>query len=161
MALGDMFLKVESATQGTIKGESPDATHPDEIQLVSWSWGMRSNTSLGGAGPTGKTTLNELNVIKRVDSASTALMSAMRNNDKIKKATLTVRKAGLNPLEYLVVTVEDGRITSMDVDSGHSGDETEIQERLSFAYKKINVEYKPQGADGQPRGATVFNTEID
>lgn len=161
MALGDMFLKVDSAMHGTIKGEAQDATHNNEIQLVSWSWGMRANTSLGGAGAGGRSTLHELNVDKRVDCASTALMSVMRNNENIKKAVLTVRKAGGSPLEYLVITLENARITSIDVETGGSGDEAEINERLSFAFQRINVEYVPQGPDGQPRGSTVFLAEID
>lgn len=160
MALGDMFLKVESARQGPIKGETRDATHKDEIQLLQWSWGMRAQTALGGAGPTGKASLHELSVVKRVDCASTALMSAMRSNDLIKKAVLTVRKAGDDPLEYLKITLQSARITALDVESGAFGDEAELIEKMSLAYQRISVEYVPQGADGLPRGATMFETEI-
>jgi type VI secretion system secreted protein Hcp len=161
MSLGDMFLKVDSAAHGAIKGEAQDAAHANEIEVVSWSWGMRSNTSLGGAGASGRTSLHELVVVKRVDSASTALMSAMRNNENIKKAVLTVRKAGGSPLEYLMVTLENARITSIDVETGTTGDDAEIVEKLSFAYRRFNVEYVPQGPDGQPRGSSTFVAEID
>ena len=37
MGLGDMFLKIEGAKQGLIKGESKDTSHKDEIDVVSWS----------------------------------------------------------------------------------------------------------------------------
>jgi type VI secretion system secreted protein Hcp len=161
MALGDMFLKVESAIHGTIKGEAQDAVHANEIQVVSWSWGMRSQTSLGGAGASGRSTLHELNVAKRVDCASTALMSVMRNNELIKKATLTVRKAGGSALEYLTITLENSRITSFDVETGAIGEEADISERLSLAFQRINIEYVPQGPDGQARGGTVFVAEIN
>ena len=53
--------------------------------------------------------------MKRVDSASTALMAAMRNNELIKKAVLTVRKAAATPLEYFKITIQNGRITLFDV----------------------------------------------
>ena len=34
-----------------------------------------------------------------------------------------------------------------------------LVERLSFSFQKIGVEYVPQGEDGQPRGAMLFETE--
>ena len=156
MAIGDMFLKVETARQGVIKGESNDAKHKEEIDVVAWSWGMRSQTALAGAGEGSKSTLNELDIIKTVDSASTGLMSAMRNNDLIKKAVLNVRKAGGNPLEYLRITIQNGRITALELQS--SGQE--LTEKLSLAFKRINIEYTPQGADGLARGSMTFETEI-
>src|SRR5262245_3901398 len=97
---GDMFLMVKGATHGVIKGESQDTQHKDEIEVLSWSWGMQGKTSLGGGTATGKATIGDLKVTKRVDSASTALMLALRTNEPITKAVLTLRKAGKSQLEY-------------------------------------------------------------
>ena len=94
MAKGDMFLKLECARQGPIKGEAQDDLHQDEIDVLGWSWGMHAHSAVSGGGASGKATLDELSITKRVDSASTGLMSAMRNNELIKKGILTVRKAG-------------------------------------------------------------------
>jgi type VI secretion system secreted protein Hcp len=161
MALDDMFLKIEGARHGPIKGESRDESHKDEIDVIGWSWGMRAQTEMAGAGKAGKAALNEFKVVKRTDSASTALMSAMRNNEIIKKAVLTVRKAGGAPLEYLKVTIQNGRITLFDVQPETGGDAPGLVEHLSLAYQKITVEYLPQGADGQKRGGMSFETEIN
>jgi type VI secretion system secreted protein Hcp len=155
---GDVFLKVESARQGPIKGESHDEKHKDEIDVLSWSWGMRSQTTIAG-GTAGKATLNELAINKRIDCASTALMSAMRNNDVIKKAVLTLRKAGGTQHEYCKVTIENGRITAIDIRSDASGS-ADFTESLNFAFQKIRFDYTPQGGDGQPRGGMSFETEI-
>ncbi len=159
MAQGDMFLMIESARQGPIKGEAQDETHQDEIEVIFWSWGMQAQSALGGAGPSSKASFNELRIVKHVDRASTGLMAAMRNNDLIKKAVLTVRKAGGTALEYFKITLQDGRITLLDVQSGEAGSDAELTENLSLAYLRINVEYVPQGADGQARGGMVFETE--
>lgn len=156
MARGDMFLKVETARQGVIKGESRDNKHANEIDVLGWSWGMRAQTAMSGAGTAPKATLDELDITKRVDSASTALMAAIRNNDLIKKATLTVRKAGGDALEYFRITIQNARITGLNVQS----DEPEIVERLTLAFTKISVDYIPQGEDGRVRGAMNFETEI-
>ena len=151
-----MFLKVETARQGVVKGESADAKHPNEIDVVGWSWGMRAQTGMSAAGDANKATINELNIVKRVDSASTALMAALRSNELIKKATLTVRKAGGDPLEYFKITIQNARITAFELNTV----EMEVGERLSFAFKRINAEYVPQGSDGRARGSMSFETEI-
>ena len=158
MAKVDMFLKVEGSKSGAIKGETRDAARKDEIDIVGWSWGMRAQTEMAGGGAAGKTSMRELNVRKKVDSSSTALMSAMRNNERIKRAVLTVRKAGSQPLDYFKITVENGRITAIDVESADD-ESPELVERLSFSFQKIGVEYVPQGEDGLPRGAMLFETE--
>ncbi|TAH43468.1 MAG: type VI secretion system tube protein Hcp [Betaproteobacteria bacterium] len=158
MSKSDMFLKVEGARSGPIKGESRDDARKDEIDVLAWSWGMQARTEMGGAGTTTKSSLREMLVSKRVDSASTPLMSAMRNNDLITKATLTVRKAGKAPLDYFTVTMENGRITSIDVES--VGEEQPVLiERLSLSFQKISIEYVPQGEDGMGKGAMLFETE--
>lgn len=153
-----MFLKVDSARAGTIKGESMDQAHKDEIDIVAWSWGMRAHTEMAGAGAASKASLRELQLSKKVDSASTPLMAAMRNNEQIKSAVLTVRKAGKVPLEYFKISIENGRITSVDVETA-ADDSPELVERLSLSFQRISVEYVPQGADGTPRGAMLFETE--
>jgi len=160
MGYQDIFLKIEGAKQGPIKGESRDDKHRDEIDVVGWSWGMQAKTALGGGGAAPKATVNELLVTKRVDSASAALMAALRNNDEIKKAVLTCRKAGKTAHEYLRVTLQKGRITSLEVATGGESDEQVLYEKLAIAFKRITVEYVPQGDDGQPRGSMMFETEI-
>jgi type VI secretion system secreted protein Hcp len=74
----------------------------------------------------------------------------------VKKATLTVRKAGGDPLEYLKITLQSARITDLSIETQGA----EVVERLSFSFQKINVEYIPQGADGQSRGSMMFDAEI-
>lgn len=160
MAQGDMFLKIESARQGAIKGEAQDENHKDEIDVIDWSWGMQAKTALSGGGASPKATLDELQIVKQVDSASTGLMSAMRNNDLIKKAVLTVRKAGGTPHEFFKISIEKGRITALEVGTASFTSTGQLTEKLSLAFQKISVEYVPQGADGLPRGSMLFDAEI-
>ena len=115
---GDMFLMVKGAKHGLIKGESQDDQHKGEIEVLSWSWGMQGKPTLGGGTATGKATIHDLKIVKRVDSASTALMLALRTNEPIQKAVLTLRKAGKTPVEYLKITIEQGRVTSLTIDGG-------------------------------------------
>ena len=160
MARCDMFLKAEGAKQGPIKGESRDPSHPDEIEVVSWSWGMEAHTSIQSGLPAGKTSVKELRIRKRADKASTAILSSLRNNEIIKKATLIVRKAGETPVEYLKITLEQARIVSFSTTGGSADGDPEVLEDVGIAFKKITVDYTPQGPDGQARGGTTFETEI-
>ena len=156
---GDMFLMVKGAKHGVIKGESQDGQHKGEIEILSWSWGMQAKTNLGGGTATGKATINDLRIVKRVDSASTALMLALRTNEPIQKAVLTLRKAGKSQLEYLKITIEQGRVTALTVEAGDLSGSADIFERVSFSFNKIEVEYVPQGKDGQPQGGMTFSDQ--
>jgi type VI secretion system secreted protein Hcp len=156
---GDMFFKVKGAKHGDINGEAQDQTHKNEIEVLAWSWGMQGKASLGGGTATGKATMRELRITKRVDKSSTALMSALRNNELIKEATLTLRKIGKTPLEYLKIKIEDGRVMAIDLEAGDVSGAPTLVERVSVSFNKISIEYTPQGADGQPQGSTSFQDE--
>jgi type VI secretion system secreted protein Hcp len=156
LGAGDMFFKVKGAKHGDINGEAQDQKHKGEIEVLSWSWGMQGKSSLGGGVATGKATMRELRILKKVDKASTALMSALRTNEVIKEATLTLRKVGTSKLEYLKIKIEDGRVMSLDVEAGDKEGTPALHERVSFSFNKISVEYTPQGGDGLPQGATTF-----
>jgi type VI secretion system secreted protein Hcp len=153
---GDMFLMVKGAKHGLIKGESQDDQHKGEIDVVSWSWGMQAKASIATGLATGKATINDLRIVKRVDSASTALMLALRTNEPIQKAVLTLRKAGKGQLEYLKVTIEQGRVISLTIDTVETTGSPDVLERVSFSFNKIEVEYVPQGKDGLPQGSLTF-----
>ena len=159
LGAGDMFFKVKGAKHGDINGEALDQKHKNEIEVLSWSWGMQGKPSLGGGSASGKATMRELRIVKKIDKASTALMSALRTNEVIKEATLTLRKIGTSKLEYFKIKIEDGRVMSLDVEAGDKDGKPALYERVSFSFNKISVEYTPQGGDGMPQGSTSFEDE--
>lgn len=154
--LGDIFLSVKGAKSGVIKGEAQDTVHGSEIDVLSWTWGLQARPNLGGGTASGKAVTHELKIVKRVDSASTPLMSALKSNEIITKAVLTQRKAGKSQLEFLKVTIENGRVTGLTIEAGDRSGSPEIYEHVSFTFNKITVEYVPQGPDGQARGAMQY-----
>jgi len=156
---GDMFFKVKGAKHGPIAGEAEDDKHKGEIEVLSWSWGMQGKASLGGGGASGKATIRELRIVKKVDKASTALMNALRTNEVIKEGILTLRKTGTWKIEYLKVTIQDGRVMALDVEAGDDHGTSTLLERVSFSFNKISVEYTPQGGDGMPQGSTTFEDQ--
>ena len=156
---GDMFLSVKGAVHGVINGESLDDQHKGEIEVLGWSWGIQGKPSLAGGSASGKASIRELKIIKRVDKASTALMGAVRTNELIKEAVLTLRKSGKGALEFLKITMEQGRITSYEIDAGDVTGSPTLIERITISFSKVSVEYTPQGADGHPQGGTTFQDQ--
>lgn len=160
MAQRDMFVRIEGTKQGLIKGESVDPKHPDEIDVLAWSWGMDASHEALGA-RSGRTSLQELQISKRVDSATTALMAALRSNEVIKKLKLTVRKSGgVDSLDYFSITLEKARITHHHVEGGTEADSSTLSEVFRVGFQKIAVEYQPQTKTGGSRGAMIFETDV-
>jgi type VI secretion system secreted protein Hcp len=159
MSLSDMFLKIEGTKQGPIKGDVNVAGHLDEIEVIGWNWGMDVSAAAFGAG-SARTTMQELVVRKRVDRATTAIMSALRANEPLKKVTLTARKVGGEaPVDYLKIIIEKARVMSHKIGSA-SDTSPDIVEELRIAFFKVCVQYQPQTGIGGGGGATTFETEI-
>jgi type VI secretion system secreted protein Hcp len=146
MAL-DMFIKI-----GDLKGESRDAKHKEQIDVLAWSWGMSNSGSahMGGGAGAGKVSVNDLSLTKYIDFSSTALQLACCNGKHFKEALLVVRKAGENPLEYLKITMDEVLVTS--VSTGGSGGEDRLTENVTLNFAKVKVEYQKQKADGAADG---------
>jgi type VI secretion system secreted protein Hcp len=150
----DMFLKIDD-----IKGESADDKHPNEIQVLSWSWGLsQSGTAHQGAGGgAGKVNVQDLTITKYLDSSTPTLMNICCAGKHMKKALLTVRKAGGHPLEYLKITLEDVLVSSLS--PGGSGGEDRVTESLSLNFARFKTEYVPQKPDGS--GGPVISAGFD
>jgi type VI secretion system secreted protein Hcp len=150
----DIFAKI-----GDIKGESLDDKHKDEIEVLSFSWGVSNAGSMasGSGGGEGKASFHDLSFVHNVDKASPVLMQACATGTHMKEATITHRKAGKGQQEFLIVKMNDVIVTS--VTHGSSGGNGH-SENVSLAFAKVNVEYKPQKADGSLDAGIHFKYDI-
>jgi type VI secretion system secreted protein Hcp len=148
----DIFAKL-----GDIKGESVDSKHKDEIEVLSWSWGVTNPVSLAGSGAAlGRAHFHDLSFTHKIDKASPVLMQACATGVHLKDATITHRKAGKGQQEFLVIKLNGVIITALaDADSDDGSTET-----VSLAFAKINVEYKPQKADGSLDAGIHFKYDL-
>jgi type VI secretion system secreted protein Hcp len=149
----DIFAKL-----GDIKGESIDDKHKDEIEVLSVSWGVSNQGSMGfgTGGGEGKATFHDLTFVHRYDKASPILMQSCANGTHLKEGTITLRKAGKGQQEYLVFKMNDIIVTA--VQPGFANNEP--QENVSLAFSKVSVEYKPQKADGSLDAAIKFAYDL-
>jgi type VI secretion system secreted protein Hcp len=139
----DMFIKI-----GALKGEARDSVHKEEIDVLAWSWGISNSGSahVGGGAGAGKCNVQDLSITKYIDKTSPDLMLACCNGKHFDKATLTVRKAGETPLEYIIINVEDLIITS--VSTGGSGGEDRLTENVTLNFARVKLMYKEQTPTG-------------
>jgi type VI secretion system secreted protein Hcp len=147
----DIFLKIEE-----IPGESQDAAHKGEIEVFSYSWGLSQTSTVGGSGGgAGRASFQDLHFESAVTKASPLLAKFCATGEHIKKATIAVRKAGAQAIEYLKITLEDCIVSSYQHAGSNGGDRPE--DAFSLNYAKIEVDYLPQKADGSLDTAVVFN----
>jgi type VI secretion system secreted protein Hcp len=145
----DYFLKLD-----TIPGGSTDNAHKDEIQLEAFSWGATNaaRAGAGGGAGAGKVQLNDLSVTMAASVASPKLFVACASGTHLKSATLSARKAGEKPHDFLVLKFTDVVVTSYQA-AGSAGGDT-LVDGATLGYATVEVEFRPQKPDGSP-GAAV------
>ena len=145
----DMFIKI-----GDIEGESKDKGHPNDIDVLAWSWGLSNSGSahMGGGAGSGKASVQDLSFTKYVDASSNALIDAACTGQHYPEAKLVVRKAGGTPLEYIVITLSEVLVTS--VSTGGSGGEDRLTENVTLNFAKFKFSYQPQDDKGAKKGGT-------
>lgn len=149
------FLKISD-----IQGESQDSKHKDEIDVLSWSWGV-SNTSSslpGGGGGAGKATFENLSFSTYVSRASPKLYQMAANGRHSMQAVLTVRSESINNVfgsEYLKVTLNDLLVNIADT-GWAMGTNGRVLDKFELSYTRIKVEYAMRNPDGSTGAITVF-----
>ena len=156
----DMFLKIDD-----IDGESTDAGHPDEIDVLKWSWGMsQSGPSHSGGGGSGKVNVQDMSITKATDSTTSFLMIDCCAGKNIGDVTLQMCRsssAGGAPLCYFTIEMEKVFISSMSI--GGSSEDEVLTETLTFNFDKVNFTYIPHdpvtGIPNPDRPETTWSIE--
>jgi type VI secretion system secreted protein Hcp len=141
----DMFLLLDG-----IQGETQDSSYNKEggIDVLAWSTGLSQSgtTHVGGSAGVGRTSVQDLSLTNYLDSSSPALRLLVANGRTIDTATLIVRKAGDNQLEYFRIDLKNIIVSS--ISSGGSGGEDRLTENVSLNFSEIRWTYTPQNRDG-------------
>ena len=150
----DIFAKI-----GDIKGESSDDKHRDEVELLSWSWGVSNAGADSQGGVAGsRAAFSDFNFTHRVDKASPVLFRMCATGEHIKEATITARKAGKGQQEFLVIKMSDVIVTSVHSSGGSDAGAT--AENVGLRFAKVDLEYKPQKQDGTLDASLHFRYDL-
>ncbi|BDC48596.1 type VI secretion protein [Bryobacterales bacterium F-183] len=144
MASSDYLLKID-----TIDGESSQKGHEKWMELQSWSWGESNSGSSGtgsGAG-SGKVSMQDFHFVISYGISSPKLFLACASGQHIPSAELHIRKAGGDQQVFVTWKFTDILISSYQT-GGSGGSDVLPTDQVSFNFTKIEMEYKPQKADG-------------
>lgn len=146
----DSFLKL-----GDLKGDSQVKGFENQIQLLAWSWGMSQTgtTHIGSGGGAGKVNVQDLSFTHYVDSAAPSLILACCKGTHYPEATLTMRKAGGDPLPYLTIKLTDLIVTS--VSTGSSSGEDQQTENVTLNFASFEYSFQPQDNKGAKKGGAI------
>ena len=148
----DMFLKIDD-----IKGESTDAAHEGEIEILSYKWGETSGKPHAGGGGAGKVSIQDMTITMAYEKSSPKLMQATNSGKSFEEVILTVRKAGGAAAArepFLTITMTDIVISSYQT-GGSAADDTVPIDTVALNFAKIDFEYQQQTDSGDPIGEPV------
>jgi type VI secretion system secreted protein Hcp len=103
--------------------------------------------------------MQDFHFTMRFNKASVSLMKACATGQHIKDATLSARKAGKEQQEYLTIKFQDVLVSTYQT-GGSEGGNVVPTDQVSFNFVKIDVEYRPQKADGSLEAGLHFKYDI-
>jgi type VI secretion system secreted protein Hcp len=141
-----------------VEGESKHADHKNEIEMLSWSWGVQNAPSTHGGGMgVGKANPGDFSFTHLYDKSSPVLAKKCAQGVHFKEVVVTARKAGEGQKDFLKITMKEVFVTAVHPGGSSGG---EINENVSLIYSDIGFEYKPQDDKGGLGGAVKFGWNV-
>jgi type VI secretion system secreted protein Hcp len=143
----DVFLRMAN-----INGES--VLERNAVDILSWSWGLATGSARTAKGVLPAACVQDLNLMKRVDSASPQLVMNGTTGTVAADATLVMRKAGGRQEEFLVLEMTNVTVVSFQL----SGSSEIPTESVTLRFESMTGKYfrqKPDGSLDKPIEFTV------
>lgn len=143
----DAFLKIDG-----IPGDSMDSKHKDEIEVLSYSWGVESPNAGaggggGGGGGAGSPAAGDFRFTMAAGRASPLLFHSCASGKHIKIATLTLVQAGATRHEFLEVELEDVQVAALQ-DTGVGASSQVPTDEVALVYGAVTFTVTPVDAKG-------------
>ena len=157
----NMHMKI---TGPDVPGESTDAGHTNEIELLSFSHGVSRNIgprTTAGSGATGHSNHGDMSIMKVIDKATPEIQKYICGGQQFGEIKITVDKTNAQGtvIPYMVYTLSNVIISSSQISGGSGGDLA--VESVSLNYDKIKWEYTATNpADGSAAGTVPFTWDV-
>jgi type VI secretion system secreted protein Hcp len=152
----DYYLELDG-----IKGEAQDKEHKDQIDVLSWSWGLSQSgtTHMGSGSGAGKVNVQDLSLTKIVDKATAPLIQYCTTGKHIASGKLTCYKAsGDNRVKFFVLELKKIIVSSFSTGGVSDGEMQTENVSLNFGeYKSV---YTMQESDGAAGPSSEFGWDI-
>lgn len=141
-----------------IEGESKYAESQNEHDIISFSWGAHgAREPTGASRRRGSVVLEDLYVIKELDSSSPKIMEKICREESINEVKLRVFWNGAQYWEY---KLENVYVTSLYTGGSGTSDEPDL-ESISFTYTKITMKAWEYDEQGNSQGMNEFVWDIE
>jgi type VI secretion system secreted protein Hcp len=150
---GDIFL---SFPDSDILGESENRHHMGEIEVLAFSWDLRSDPAKKSET---SVEINEFSLSKYVDSSTAFLLTKAVIGENFGRAIVTLEKSNQDMhFDYLVLTLHDATVASIssEIDGGDDG---KLVEQVLFRFSSISGVYTETNRDGSPGIKTEYLLE--
>jgi type VI secretion system secreted protein Hcp len=165
----DMFIKIKGNRSGVIQGESKDAVHKSEIQVLHYEWGMTQPYDKTGNGlATGKRVHDPFTFLMDTQAATPKLLSCASTGEVLDSVILSCRKAGTAPgiaaaagipqKDYMTWEMKNALIVRMETGYLVSG-EVLPYDKVSMSFREITMTYNEQASSGGVGGGIVFTDD--
>lgn len=150
----EIFAKI-----GDIKGESTDTKHKDEIDVLSFAWGVSNPGPTGGGtgSGAGKPLFQDLQIVHAIDNATPALLLACATRRHMPEVTISHRKSGANQQDFLIVKLSDVTIASVEQTGA---EDHPYAETVTLKYTKVDLHYRRQRPDGALDAGQHFTFDL-
>ena len=143
-AADSFFLKIDA-----IAGNSADAAHPHEIEVLGFDWSVNNTLAPGaGGGGAGKAVPSALNCLARTSKASPLLFAAAASGQHLGTAVLSVVTRGANPRPRIDIALVDVAVSGYEVYTDAS--DARPLDLISLSFAKITYSFHTQDPDGTP-----------
>lgn len=151
MASVDVFLRMTG-----IIGES--TIEKDAVTVLSWSWGTSTGSARTSKGVAPAACIQDLNLMKFVDSASPQLVMNGVTGTVAPEAVLTLRRAiGDSTQDILVLRMSNVTVASFQL----SGSSEIPTESVTLRFESMKGDYYRLGKDGTPLPPVSFTVGGD
>ena len=152
-----MYMKIAGVT-----GEANEYKHKGWSEILSWNWGMTSNSKTSNAGPERRTSMNEISVIKPIGIDSTSIrnlyaLGEVISNINLNISYVTSKREGQK--NYVSIIMEDVIIKS--IVTGGGVEDNYFKEHITLSFDRVTFECNKPISNGDDSGNDKASMEND
>lgn len=150
----DMHMKIDGVT-----GEITGMTHKGWSEIISWNWGMSSNRKAANTTENTTTSLNELSVVKKLGTDSTAIRLLFAQATVIPRVEFDViPTAGKKEAKTKYINFVMENVVIKSIVTGGASEDSAFKEHITFIFDRVNFECsKPPSMSS---GAAAIDTNF-
>jgi type VI secretion system secreted protein Hcp len=149
-ALAAAFLRL-----GEIQGESTDAKHKGQIDILSFTQSFinSSDFSSGGGGGAGKVQCGAITLMKDIDKSSPLLLKAVATGQHFKDGVISFESSN-SLTDYYTITLSEVMVSELS--QTDAADPNRIFEKLVLNAAAFEFKYMPQTIKGSVGAPVSF-----